>query len=98
MIGHCFNPECNEELRYLREGSVYQRETGIGQEFHSEFFWLCPLCSSALKLASDDNGEPVTCAMRLEERGRPKALSNQESIQGSVAGMCRCRIATRGCY
>jgi hypothetical protein len=24
MIGHCFNPQCNEELRYLRQGSVYQ--------------------------------------------------------------------------
>ena len=23
MIGHCLNPECNEELRYLRHGSVY---------------------------------------------------------------------------
>ena len=30
MIGHCFNPDCNEELRYLRKGTVYQLETGLG--------------------------------------------------------------------
>ena len=68
MIGHCFNPNCNEELRYLRQGSVYQRESGIGQEFRSEFFWLCPICSSTFKLASDDNGEPslVSCGSKRE--------------------------------
>ena len=31
MIGHCFNPECKKELRYLRHGSVYQWETGVGR-------------------------------------------------------------------
>lgn len=58
MIGHCFNPECNEELRYLRQGSVYQWEAGVGREFHSEFFWLCPTCSSKFKVASGDHGKP----------------------------------------
>ena len=29
MIGHCFNPKCNEELRYLRHGSVYQWERAL---------------------------------------------------------------------
>ncbi len=58
MIGHCFNPACNEELRYLRQGSVYQWETGVGRNFRSEFFWLCPNCSSMFELASDDKGVP----------------------------------------
>jgi hypothetical protein len=59
VMGHCFNPECNEELLYLRLGSVYQWETGLGRAFHSEFFWLCPVCSSRFKVASDDDGEPL---------------------------------------
>ncbi len=58
MIGHCFNPECNRELRYLRQGAVYQRETGTVKDFHSEFFWLCPACNSMFDLVSDANGEP----------------------------------------
>src|ERR1700722_5370592 len=58
MIGNCFNPDCRTELRYLRHGSVYQWETGVGREFHSEFFWLCAICSSTLKVSSNDNGEP----------------------------------------
>lgn len=68
MIGHCFNSECNQELRYLREGSVYQWEIGVGREFHSEFFWLCPTCSSAFKVASDENGNPslVLCSLKRE--------------------------------
>ena len=47
MIGLCLNPECNEELRYLRQGSVYAWENGVAPE-HSEFFWLCPACPSYL--------------------------------------------------
>jgi RNase P protein component len=58
MIGHCFNPDCGTELRYLRHGSVYQREVHAGREFHSEFFWLCATCSSTLKVSSNDHGEP----------------------------------------
>ena len=75
MIGHCFNPESNKELRYLREGSVFQWETGVGREFHSEFFWLCPICSSTFKVASDDNGEPVLvlCGSKSEGGGRRRS-------------------------
>jgi hypothetical protein len=59
MIGHCFNPACNQELHYLRQGSVYQWETGQGRDFHSEFFWLCPICSSLFEVSSDDHGLPL---------------------------------------
>ena len=67
MIGHCFNPECNEELRYLRQGSVYQRETGTAQDFRSEFFWLCPACSPLFKVTSDDDGEPSLAPAALRD-------------------------------
>ena len=82
MIGHCFNPDCNEELHYLRQGSVYQLETGLGREFHSEFFWLCPVCSASFKVSSDDKGTPL-----LSTSG-----SNEECHQMG----CRVRRVLRG--
>ena len=59
MIGRCFNPECGEELRYLRNGSVYAWESGSAHEIHVEFFWLCPTCSCTFQIACDENGRPV---------------------------------------
>lgn len=59
MIGRCFNPECVEELRYLRQGSVYAWESGGMREFHVEFFWLCPTCTCRYQVASDEEGRPV---------------------------------------
>jgi hypothetical protein len=71
MIGHCFNPKCHEELRYLRQGSVYQWETGVAQDFHSEFFWLCPACSPVFKVVSGHEGVPSLAPVALkDERGR----------------------------
>ena len=68
-LGHCFNSECNQELRYLREGSVYQWESGVGREFHSEFFWLCLACSCTFKVASDENGNPLLVPSNLKREG-----------------------------
>jgi hypothetical protein len=64
MIGLCLNPECNEELRYLRQGSVYAWEDGVAPE-HSEFFWLCPACSLTFQVACDENGKAVLWPKRL---------------------------------
>jgi hypothetical protein len=58
MIEHCFNPQCNQEFRYLGQGSVYQWERGSGQDFRLEFFWLCPACAAAFRLTSDARGIP----------------------------------------
>ena len=71
-MNRCFNPECNRELRYLSEGSVYQWETGTGGEFHSEFFWLCPVCSATFELAAGENGKPLLapCGSRGECKQR----------------------------
>jgi hypothetical protein len=82
MIGHCFNPECNEELRYLRQGSVYQWETGVGREFHSEFFWLCPTCSSRFMVASDDNGEPLLVPCSSKRDGDQKCSRIRRVLRG----------------
>ena len=69
MMGHCFNPECRKELRYLRHGSVYQWERGVGRDFRSEFFWLCRTCSSVFALASADNGEPLLVPRGAKREG-----------------------------
>jgi len=68
MIGNCFNPACQKELRYLRHGAVYQWEKGTGPEFDSEFFWLCLRCSSTFDLGADREGKPslTTCGSKGE--------------------------------
>jgi hypothetical protein len=58
MIGNCFNPACQKELRYLRQGAVYQWEKGTGPQFDSEFFWLCPKCSATFDVGPDRAGVP----------------------------------------
>jgi hypothetical protein len=58
MVGHCFNPECREELRYLRQGSFYAWDSGVAPE-HSEFFWLCSACSRTFLVACDGHGRPL---------------------------------------
>lgn len=51
MVGHCFNPECKEELRHLRQGIVYAWDSGVAPE-RSGFFWLClPALGRSLWLA-----------------------------------------------
>ncbi len=76
MIGYCFNSACNQELRYLRQGSVYQLETGAGRMFHSEFFWLCPNCSSRFEIGSDGNGLPLLAPCGSKGRGATEVLPN----------------------
>jgi hypothetical protein len=58
MIELCFNPECNEELLYLRQGCIYALESGW-PTLCSEFFWLCPTCCRAFELVPAPDGRPV---------------------------------------
>ena len=82
MIGNCFNPKCKQELRYLRQGSVYQREAGAGVEFHSEFFWLCPNCSALFKIASDEQGEPLLAPYDARGDGDQRAYRIRRVLRG----------------
>jgi hypothetical protein len=84
MIGCCFNSECNEELRYLRQGSVYQWETGVAQDFHSEFFWLCPACSPLFKLVSDPAGEPFLAPAALKDEWGRRDSRIRRVLRGVV--------------
>lgn len=84
MIGRCFNPKCNEELRYLRQGSVYQWETGVAQDFHSEFFWLCPACSPIFKLVSGQAGEPSLAPAALKDEWGRRGSRIRRVLRGVV--------------
>lgn len=59
----------------------------MGQEFRSEFFWLCPLCSSTLKLASDDNGEPLLVPCGSKKEG-DRRRSRIRRVFGGVLPEC----------
>jgi len=51
MVSHCANPDCSRELRYLRDGKIYQfvlsPKTGSKRLEH---FWLCGDCFKNMTL------------------------------------------------
>jgi len=82
MIGHCFNPECHEELRYLRQGSVYRWETGADQMFRTEFFWLCPKCSRKFRVVSNPEGLPFLARCGSKGEGNQSASRVRRVLRG----------------
>jgi hypothetical protein len=84
MIGNCFNPACQKELRYLRQGTVYQWEKGTGPEFDSEFFWLCPRCSSTFAVSSDREGKPSLTAYGVKIERNPGCPHIRRVLRGVV--------------
>ena len=44
MIDHCFNPACNRELHYLRDGRVVRVIRGKEENPTMEHYWLCGGC------------------------------------------------------
>ena len=95
MIGNCFNPACQKELRYLRHGAVYQWEKGIGQEFDSEFFWLCPRCSSTFDLGADREGMPSLTSCGSKGEGN-QACSRIRRVLRGVLQECPMRAQLPG--
>lgn len=56
MVDVCFNPECNKELHYLREGRIVRIVRGEGEEERLEHFWLCGPCSEAYEFVFEPDG------------------------------------------
>jgi hypothetical protein len=58
MVSQCANPGCRRELRYLRDGKIYQfvvsPKTG-GRRL--EHFWLCGECSKTMILICVNQSE-----------------------------------------
>jgi hypothetical protein len=44
MVSRCLNPECREELRYLRHGRVVRVVRGNHEQILVEHYWLCGSC------------------------------------------------------
>jgi hypothetical protein len=61
MISECANPDCRRELRYLRDGKIYQfvlsSKTGSKRLEH---FWLCGECSKTMILIRVGQSEVKT--------------------------------------
>jgi len=59
MINKCFNPDCEKQLRYLRDGRVVRvirRETDKTIVQH---YWLCGDCYDAYDFAFPPSGEVI---------------------------------------
>ena len=59
MLSKCANPACTSPFHYLRDGRLFQMETGVGgsrlvgdkkPERRVEYFWLCGACASRITL------------------------------------------------
>ena len=44
MLTECFNPACNRELLYLKDGRVVRLVKTHGEHSRVEHFWLCGEC------------------------------------------------------
>ncbi len=59
MLAKCANPSCPNRFHYLRDGRLFQMETGLGpqpvgekkQTHKIEYFWLCNRCAGEMTLA-----------------------------------------------
>ena len=68
MVSHCANPDCRRELRYLRDGKIYQfglspKTGGKGLEH----FWFCGECFKNMTLICVNQSEVKTA--RKERTG-----------------------------
>lgn len=77
MLAKCANPSCTTPFHYLRDGKLFQMETGLGgpqavgdkKPIHRiEYFWLCSQCSTEVTLAYE-RGKGVVAIPLSHARG-----------------------------
>jgi hypothetical protein len=56
MIDNCFNPVCNKELRYLRDGRIVRIDRGSGNGATFAHYWLCGPCYNSYDFSFSANG------------------------------------------
>ena len=73
MLAKCANPSCTTPFHYLRDGRLFQMETGLGgpqlvgekKPAHKvEYFWLCNRCSTDLTLAYEPGKGVIAVPLR----------------------------------
>ena len=72
MLAKCANPSCTTAFQYLRDGRLFQMETGLGgpqptkdkkPAHRIEYFWLCNRCAAEMTLAYDRDKGVVAVPM-----------------------------------
>jgi hypothetical protein len=66
MIDTCFNPDCRQALRHLRDGRVVRVIHGIGVDATVEHFWLCGTCYE-----KHDFAFPADGTVKLVDKRQP---------------------------
>ncbi len=65
MIDKCFNPNCDREMRYLRDGRVVRVIRREDDKTFVQHYWLCGSCYDAYDFAFPPSGEVI-----IEARAR----------------------------
>lgn len=74
MLSKCANPACTTAFQYLRDGRLFQMETGAHQRADKktprriEYFWLCNRCAAELTLRYEPGTGVVTVPIPLAQR------------------------------
>jgi hypothetical protein len=77
MLAKCANPSCTTPFHYLRDGRLFQMETGLGgpqtvgdkKPIHRiEYFWLCSRCANEMTVAYEP-GKGVITVPHAQARG-----------------------------
>ncbi len=74
MLSKCANPQCSEPFIYLRDGRLFQIDTGAGPQLVTdgklphriEYFWLCGQCALSMTLAFERGKGVVTVPLQRE--------------------------------
>jgi hypothetical protein len=77
MLSKCANSSCTSSFHYLRDGRLFQMETGLGgrqmggekkRAHRIEYFWLCSDCAAKMTL-SYEPGKGVVAVPHTRARG-----------------------------
>jgi hypothetical protein len=78
MIDNCFNPVCNKELRYLRDGRIVRIDRGSGNGATFVHYWLCGLCYISYDFSFSANGSVTLSPQPVRSDGTGLRLNLAE--------------------
>jgi hypothetical protein len=77
MIDRCFNPACNKELHYLRDGRAVRAIHGKGENTSLEHYWLCGSCCQSHEFLFPSHGK-VKLGIRAERQAPDESYFDEE--------------------
>jgi hypothetical protein len=87
MMHKCFNPACDRELRYLRDGRVIRVMRRDNDQALVQHYWLCGTCYDDYDFAFPPGGGVVI---------QPRAHTHTDKVQiGDVVLVSPTQRATR---